>query len=676
VAVLKVKQADGTYLPVVSGPQGPTAYVVQPTAPAYVHDLLWMDSDEEYTPETGGGGGETVTVVESESVKGDAVQRIAVPSYIYPTYAAGGDWERMQSKAPYAEICIINPASGPGTSSGWDFDQYTIQTAHAKAAGLKVLGYVRTNYAAQPAATVKSEIDKYYSWYGVDGIFLDEAASAVGSVPYYADLYAYIKTKDVSSTVIINPGVSAIDEGYMATCDIVMNFENTATAYLSATFPAWTINYETKRFWHCVHTVDDETQRDALLSKSITNRAGYVYFTPDVAPNQYDTLPADPFWTNFVNSLKGTGAKGADGLPGADGPMGPPGTAYLSAQWTFNQNTAVSPASGTMRMNATTYAAATTLWVHETDRDGLDRTLGLNLAVAGNQIIMQSAQGRALWNITAVADSGVYRTFTVTLVETSGTRPSASSPTTLYFTATGTTASVILSGTATPTGATGAVGDYYLDTDDRVLYGPKIPLTALSGHTTQTPTDLAYDAGAPTSWGRQFTFAVAGTITGLMHYRVPTAVLTARTMRVWTLGRALLGSASSAGESGSGWKTITLGTPIAVTAGQTLLIVLDDATREKVPRLSIPAGVPVVNGSITMDSSTYYEQFNPGAFPDDFAGNFDSFIDVSFAPTVFDQWPVALKSAPLVGAWGQWSGNQAAYDAIGTKDPNTLYVVI
>lgn len=118
---------------------------------------------------------------------------------------------------------------------------------------------------------------------------------------------------------------------------------------------------------------------------------------------------------------------------GPPGPAGPPGTAYLSAAWNFNQNTSVSPNSGTMRMDATTYAAVTTLWVHEVDRDGLDRQVGLDLAAVGGQIIMQSAQGRAVWEITGHVDSGVYRTFTVTLVESSGSRPSASSPTTLYF---------------------------------------------------------------------------------------------------------------------------------------------------------------------------------------------------------------------------------------------------
>jgi len=127
------------------------------------------------------------------------------------------------------------------------------------------------------------------------------------------------------------------------------------------------------------------------------------------------------------------GPMGPPGPEGPAGPMGPPGTAYLNAQWNFNQNTAVSPASGTMRMNATTYAATTLLWVSETDRDGLDRTLGLNLVTPGDQIIMQSAQGRALWNVVSHSDSGTYRTLGVTLVELSGTRPSAGSNTTLYF---------------------------------------------------------------------------------------------------------------------------------------------------------------------------------------------------------------------------------------------------
>ena len=177
---------------------------------------------------------------------------------------------------------------------------------------------------------------------------------------------------------------------------------------------------------------------------------------PPGAPGADSMVPGPPGADSTVPGPPGP--PGADStVPGPEGPPGPPGTAYLNAAWNFNQNTAVPPASGTMRMNATTYAATTVLWIAETDRDGLDRSAGLSVAKAGDQIIMQSAQGRALWDITAVADAGTYRTFGVTLVESSGTRPSASSPTTLYFATVG-DAGLQTRATATITTASLAAG--------------------------------------------------------------------------------------------------------------------------------------------------------------------------------------------------------------------------
>jgi len=120
-------------------------------------------------------------------------------------------------------------------------------------------------------------------------------------------------------------------------------------------------------------------------------------------------------------------------IEGPAGPVGPPGDTYLDAQWNFNQNTVVSPASGTLRLNATTLTAATFMWISETDRDGLDRTAGLSLIVVGDKLMLQSAQGRAVYTVSSHADSGTYRTIGLTLVETTGTRPSASSVTTIYM---------------------------------------------------------------------------------------------------------------------------------------------------------------------------------------------------------------------------------------------------
>ena len=66
---------------------------------------------------------------------------------------------------------IMNPNSGPGASQNPD---YVAAVTRAKAAGIKVLGYVHTSYGALSPATVKAEIDAYKAWYQVNDIFLDE----------------------------------------------------------------------------------------------------------------------------------------------------------------------------------------------------------------------------------------------------------------------------------------------------------------------------------------------------------------------------------------------------------------------------------------------------------------------------------------------------------------------
>ncbi len=78
-------------------------------------------------------------------------QRMAVPSYFYP----GAAWTQMEAAAPTVGLAIINPNSGPGTSSNAD---YVKQVREAKAHGLKVIGYVHTSYGKRPFAEVKAEI--------------------------------------------------------------------------------------------------------------------------------------------------------------------------------------------------------------------------------------------------------------------------------------------------------------------------------------------------------------------------------------------------------------------------------------------------------------------------------------------------------------------------------------
>lgn len=109
----------------------------------------------------------------------------------------------------------------------------------------------------------------------------------------------------------------------------------------------------------------------------------------------------------------------------------------MNAQWTFNQTVTPPPVSGGLRFNATTTAATTLVYISETDRDGLNRTAGLDAMAVGDQLMVQSQQGRAVFNITSIVDSGTYRTLGVTVAESTGTRPSASAITTVYSVTTG-----------------------------------------------------------------------------------------------------------------------------------------------------------------------------------------------------------------------------------------------
>ena len=69
----------------------------------------------------------------------------------------------------------MNPGSGPGAGPNSD---YTHEVDLLRAAGGQVIGYVPTTYGARPIDQVLADVDAYYAWYGLDGIYFDEVASA------------------------------------------------------------------------------------------------------------------------------------------------------------------------------------------------------------------------------------------------------------------------------------------------------------------------------------------------------------------------------------------------------------------------------------------------------------------------------------------------------------------
>ena len=136
----------------------------------------------------------------------------------------------------------------------------------------------------------------------------------------------------------------------------------------------------------------------------------------------------------------------------------------------------------------------------------------------------------------------------------------------------------ILAGTAPPTDELGGVGDFYLDTDDQILYGPKQADTGgleppVNTMGTVTPSNVF---GGGFSIGQFFTLNQAGQVTGLRFYKTANAA-TSRTLKLWNqAGSTVLGTGTTTEVAGaSGWVEATLGTPVTVTVGQIVVASYD-----------------------------------------------------------------------------------------------------
>lgn len=153
---------------------------------------------------------------------------LLVPAYFYPADDGASYWQSLTDSAPGVGItAILNPDSGPGSTLDTN---YTAVVGSLQAAGGRVIGYVHTSYGTRSAATVRAEIDRYYTLYGVDGIFIDEMSNDTAHLGYYQSLHDYIRGLDGSGFIVGNPGTQTAPD-YLATADVLVTFESPAAEY-------------------------------------------------------------------------------------------------------------------------------------------------------------------------------------------------------------------------------------------------------------------------------------------------------------------------------------------------------------------------------------------------------------------------------------------------------------
>lgn len=217
-------------------------------------------------------------------------QSMAVPAYFSP----GSDWTKIDRADLRVRLAVMNPHNGPGSSRDPAFAR-AVRTAQS--AGITVVGYVYTDYARRPLSAVEADVDAYYRWYRVDGIFFDQATTGCEDEPYYAALNQYVKGMGGDARTILNPGTQT-NQCYVHAADILVTFEGSYSEYLrSYSAPAWVARYSPTHFWHVIYGTSTVSALARAVQLSQRRRAGFVYVTGARLPNPYGGLPSDAYWT-------------------------------------------------------------------------------------------------------------------------------------------------------------------------------------------------------------------------------------------------------------------------------------------------------------------------------------------------------------------------------------------
>src|SRR5438132_172651 len=101
---------------------------------------------------------------------------------------------------------------------------YVTGIKNLQAAGITVLGYVYTSYAARSISSAESDVISYKNLYNVNGIMFDEMSNVVGNENYYSTLTQYVKSHGMTMTVG-NPGTST-RASYIGTVDNITIYES------------------------------------------------------------------------------------------------------------------------------------------------------------------------------------------------------------------------------------------------------------------------------------------------------------------------------------------------------------------------------------------------------------------------------------------------------------------
>lgn len=233
--------------------------------------------------------------------------RIGVLAQTYFSVTATA-WDTIitaKNANPDCPIAVVVNVSGTGagtsTNSSWNTLINRLRTA-----GIIVLGWVDTNFAAVSEANVQAAIDSWVSFYPqIDGIFFQSMSNQTANQTYYDNLHNYVRfTKGLSTTC--GNAKTTVPTGFLngGTTDVVIVWDGSGLDPVDSTYSQYNAMENNTLGVSAFGVPSLNTTWISQMAQYV----GWVYMTSDsgsgAAP--YDTLPG--YFTQLVEAVETQGA--------------------------------------------------------------------------------------------------------------------------------------------------------------------------------------------------------------------------------------------------------------------------------------------------------------------------------------------------------------------------------
>ncbi|MFZ0160761.1 MAG: spherulation-specific family 4 protein [Kineosporiaceae bacterium] len=214
-----------------------------------------------------------------------AALSLAVPAYFHPAVTRKV-WQRLPRLAHVLRFVVLNVNSGPGDAVD---PHYVPVVAKLQAAGVRVVGYVDTDYGRRTPGEVARDVDTYHHRYGVEGVFLDQVTTGLDQLDHYAQCVLAARTHG-SRFVVLNPGAHP-HPGYVDLANVTVTFEGPWAQYVPLSPPEWVHRYPSSRFCHLVHSLPRCSFAQGLRLAA-GRHVGSAFLTDSRGANPWDHVPA------------------------------------------------------------------------------------------------------------------------------------------------------------------------------------------------------------------------------------------------------------------------------------------------------------------------------------------------------------------------------------------------